>query len=335
MKSTPHHFPLAEEQASLWAARLDGSTLSATERTALDAWLADDPVHRSLLSSYCQFSADLEQQLPLLAGIRDELVESRTAAETVRPLPWLSRPLWAGVALMAVAVFAAVLLRPARPQLQFQNLATPVAHRETVTLADGSRVELNAQTALVVELGVAERRVRLAGGEAFFAVSKDPARPFFVETPAGSVRVTGTQFNVRAELPVAIEVTVLEGTVQVRPDGVAAHTLEAGDQLVREAEQVAVTALSERQLADALAWRSGRIVFTGTPLREALGRFARYHGRNLTATDAAAPQRVGGTYSLDDLDGFLAALEDALYLHATRGSDGSIRLDVTGSSAHP
>lgn len=329
MNTAPHHSALADEQASLWAARLEGSVLSAADRTALDAWLAADPAHRALLSGYCQFSADLEQQLPLLAGIRDELAESQTVAKTDRSLPWLSRPLWAGAALLAVAVLAAVFLWPARPQNQFQNLATPVAHREAVTLADGTRVELNAQTALVVELTKEARRVRLAGGEAFFTVSQDATRPFYVETPAGSVRVTGTQFNVRAESAAAFEVTVLEGAVQVHPGGAAPRALTAGDRLVRAADHVAVTALSPRQLGDALAWRQGRIVFADTPLREALARFARYHGRNLVVTDAAAGRLVGGTHSLDDLDGFFAALEDVLPVQVIRSPDGSIRVDAT------
>lgn len=325
----------AEEQASLWAARLDGSPLTAADRTALDTWLASDPAHRALLSSYCQFSADLEQQLPLLAGIRDELAEAQTVAKTDRSPLWLSRPLWAGAALTAAAVLAAVFLWPVRPQNQFQNLTTPVAQRQSVTLADGTRVELNAQTALVVELGVEARRVRLAGGEAFFQVSKDPARPFFVETPSGSVRVTGTQFNVRTDSPAALEVTVLEGSVQVRPGGAAPRALTAGDRLVRSADQVDVTPLSAGELNAALAWRQGLTVFAGTPLREALGRFARYHGRNLVATDAAATHRVGGTHRLDDLDGFLASLEDTMSMHVTRGLDGSIQVDVTDSSARP
>ncbi len=328
MNTVPHPSAPADEQAALWAARLEGSVLSAADRTALDAWLAADPAHRALLSAYCQFSADLERQLPLLAGIRDELAESPTVAKTARSLPWLSRPLWAGVALLAVAVVAAVFLWPARPQNQFRNLATPVAHREAVTLADGTRVELNAQTALVVELTAEARRVRLAGGEAFFTVTKDPARPFYVETPAGSVRVTGTQFNVRTESAAAIEVTVLEGAVQVHPGGAVPRALAAGDRLVRAAGHVAVAALSPRQLADALAWREGRIVFADTPLREVLARFARYHGRNLVASDAAAERRVGGTYSLDDLDGFFAALEDVLPVQVTRGPDGATRVDV-------
>lgn len=332
MNSVPHHSTLAEEQASLWAARLDGSVLSAADRAELDSWLGADPAHRALLSSYCQFSADLEQQLPLLAGIRDELAESPTATKTARPLPWLRWPALAGAALMVAAALA-VILWQGQPQNQFRNIATPVAQRQAVTLADGTHVELNAQTALVVEFTADSRRVRLAGGEAFFSVSKDPARPFYVETPAGLIRVTGTQFNVRTEAAEALEVTVLEGTVQVRPGAAAeARSLQAGHRLVRTENRVDLTTLTPAQLDDTLAWRQGQIVFDGTPLREALARFARYHGRNLTATDAAALQRVGGRRSLDDLDGFLSALEEVLPVRVTRGLDGAIQVDVTKGS---
>jgi transmembrane sensor len=327
MKPVPALPPDAEEQAALWAARLDGSALSVADRDALEAWLAADPAHRLLLSAYCQFSADLEQQLPLLAGIGDELAESQTAPKTASLLPWLRRPLLAGVALTAAAAVAVVLWH-GQSQDQFQNVATPVAQRQALTLADGTQVELNAQTALVVELKRDERRVRLARGEAFFHVSKDPARPFFVETPAGSVRVTGTQFNVRTEAAGQLEVTVLEGSVQVRPgDAAAPQSLHAGDQLLREQDRVDVAALSGTALDDALAWRQGQVVFHGTPLREALARFGRYHGRNLTASDEAARQRVGGRRSLDDLNGFLSDLETALPVRVTRGTDGSIRVD--------
>jgi transmembrane sensor len=326
MKPSPHFSAAAEEQASLWAARLDGSVLSAADRTGLDRWLAADPAHRALLSSYCQFSADLEQQLPLLAGIKDELVESTAAAQTSRSLPWLRWPILAGAMLTAAAVVA-VFLWQGRPQNHFQNLATPVAQRQEVTLADGTHVELNARTALVVELRADARRVRLADGEAFFRVAKDPARPFFVETPSGTIRVTGTEFNVRTESLASLEVIVREGSVQVRPGATAAPlALGPGDRLVTEHDQTSVTVLSAGQLNDALAWRQGRIVFDGTPLREALGRFARYHGRNLTASDAAAVQRVGGGYSLDDLDGFLAGLEEPLHVRVVRSSDGAIHL---------
>jgi transmembrane sensor len=331
MKPSPS-VSAAEEQASLWAARLDGSVLSAADRTELDRWLSADPTHRPLLSSYCQFSADLEQRLPLLAGIRDELVESQTAAKTARPLPWLRRPILAGAMLTAAAAVA-VILWQGRPQNHFQNITSPVAQRQEAALADGTQVELNAGTAITVELNPEIRRVRLAAGEAFFRVSKDPTRPFFVETPAGSIRVTGTEFNIRAESLGALEVTVREGSVRVHPGGGGAvRMLQAGDQFVSDQDSVRVTALSADQLNDALAWRRGQIVFNGTPLREALGRFARYHGRSLTASDSAALLRVGGSHSLDDLDGFLSSIEEALQVRVSRGLDGTVQVNsLTGN----
>jgi transmembrane sensor len=314
--------PAAEEAASLWAARLDGSVLTADQRGTLDAWLAADPLHRVLLSRYCQFSADLEQQLPLIAGIREMSAGSMAAPETAAPFPWLSRPLLAGVTLTAAAAVVLAFWL-ARPQPQFSNLATPAAQRSVLTLADGTRIELNAQTSLSAEIGPQTRHVRLAAGEAFFAVHKDPARPFIVETPAGSVRVTGTQFDVRAESPAAIEVTVAEGSVQVRPaaaESAAPLALTAGDRLA----DGAVARLSDAALDDALAWRQGQIVFKDVPLRDALARFARYHGRGITAAPAVADKRLGGRYSLDDLDGFFSAIEEFMDVKVTRNLNGTV-----------
>ena len=184
MKSHPPQTE-AEEQASLWAARLDGSVLTADQRTALDTWLAEHPAHRPLLSQYCQFSADLEQQLPLISGIRELSAEGQPSLPTAQPQPWSRWPLMASVALTAAAAVA-LLFWLGRPAHQLENLATPAAQRQTLTLVDGTRIELNAQTSLQVEIGPHDRHVRLAAGEAFFTVRKDPARPFLVETPAGA-----------------------------------------------------------------------------------------------------------------------------------------------------
>ena len=61
--------PAVEEQASLWAARLDGGDLTSAQEAELAQWLASHPLHRTLLSQYCQLSADLEAQLPELQGV--------------------------------------------------------------------------------------------------------------------------------------------------------------------------------------------------------------------------------------------------------------------------
>lgn len=324
--NTPSHSPAADESAALWAARLDGSDLSAAERQDLAAWLAAAPGHRALLADYCQFSTDLELLLPTLVATGGATLPA-TAASPRRKRVWLAT----GAALAAAAAVA-FLAWPSAPAEQFESIATPAAHRQDLTLADGSRVELNAQTSLRVEISGDARRVQLASGQAFFRVAHDPSRPFTVETPAGAVRVTGTEFDVRAESAAALEVVVATGAVQVRPavpgDGQppAPVTLGAGDRLQAGPEGLVRTNLSATELAEALAWRQGQAVFKGTPLSEALDRFARYHGVGLAATPAAAQLRIGGRFSLDDLDGFLATLEEILPVRVSRGLNGTLQV---------
>ena len=318
--------PAAEEQASLWAARLDGDTLDRAQRAALDAWLAENPAHRTLLSRYCQLSADLEEQVPAV------IAAGRIAMPAARAPQWggWTLPRFAGVALAAAAALAVgfVVFRSGSP---VANFATAVAQRQTHTLADGTRVELNAHTTLRFEHDATGRRVRLAGGEALFIVAKDAARPFTVETPVGSVRVTGTTFNVRTEPgTAAFEVSVVEGSVQVRPGEVAGTrssaplALGAGDRFTAGADGGTVRALTPGQLEDVLAWRQGAIIFDGVPLREAVTRFARYHGRGINVAPAVANETVGGRHNLDDLSGFLDSLERVLPVKVQYDLSGNV-----------
>lgn len=320
---------LAEEQASLWAARLDGGELSAADRTALNHWLDTDPAHRKLLSTYCQFSTDLELLLPSLpVASRIPILEAGVPVISRRRLLWL-----AALPLAAAAAFA-LIIWIGRPAQQFDRIATSAAQRQTVHFVDGSRAELNAQTSLQIEIGAHERRVRLASGQALFTVSRDPVRPFIVETPAGSVQVTGTVFAVRTETSHSLDVLVAEGSVQVRPaaapDGrhFAPRHLAIGDQFSSGIHGLSQRTLSPVELENALAWRQGQVVFSDTTLVEALARFARYHGRGITASTDAAGLRLGGRYSLDDLDGFLAALEGVLPVQVTRNLNGTIQVSA-------
>jgi transmembrane sensor len=228
-----------------------------------------------------------------------------------------------------VVIFLTLSSRP-------MAFATKIAERHIATLADGSRIELNAQTELTVELGRHERYVRLARGEALFSVAKDPARPFVVETRGGVVRVTGTIFNVRAARdnsggngPARVEVTVLEGHVRVHAAQAPATedaALTLGQQASMTAERVDLHALAPDKLQDVVAWRKGEAVFDDTPLREVMERFAAYHPRAITVAADVADIRLGGRYSLDDLEGALEAIERALPVRVERGAAGAVKI---------
>ena len=167
MKPFPHDEE-TEDQAALWAAKLDGSTLSKAERADLDAWLAAKPHHRAVLSQYCQLSADLEDQLPaLVAAEVVSMPAEKPASKPKNRRGWILSFSTLAVAAAAAVAFA---LWPASAEPHVQNIASAVARRSVATLADGTRVELNARTTLLVEQSEHFRRVRLASGEAFFAV---------------------------------------------------------------------------------------------------------------------------------------------------------------------
>lgn len=320
----------AHDAAALWAARLEGSDLSATDRQDLQHWLEADPAHRDSLSGYCQFSADLEEPLAAFAA-------AGRIVPAVAPAPARRRPWQFGLALAGLAAAAIVtVVWIVSPTTQFANVATPVGQRQSLALADGSQVELDARTSLRIELDQTVRRIRLAEGQAFFAVTKDPDRPFVVETPAGAVRVRGTRFDVRNFDDDELVVTVAEGVVQISPAGnsrsAAPFTLRAGDQLVVDSDGERLTHLDPAGLEDALAWREGYVVFEGSPLATALRRFGRHHGIGISCSAGAADLRVGGRFALDDLNGFFVALEEVLPVRVDRGLNGTIRVTTRDES---
>lgn len=335
--------PSAEEQASLWAARLEGGTLSAADRDALDTWLNADPSHRPLLSRYCQFSTDLEEQLLALVATggvtlppepeQTSVVEFESAPE-VRRRGW-NFPRIASIALAAAAAVA-IAVWVARPTARIETVATATAQRSTITLADGTRVELNARTSFTFQNGAKERHLRLVSGEAFFTVAKDQARPFIIDTPAGSVRVTGTVFNVRTETPADLEVTVVEGSVQVRPgdskvtSNSEPYSLVANDCLSVVSGKVKRRPLSQEELNDLLAWRQGVIVFKNVPLRDVVKRFSDYHAKPLFPSAAIDQSKavVSGPYNIDDLDDSLKTLAASLELQIIHEPSGAIRLKL-------
>jgi transmembrane sensor len=245
-------------------------------------------------------------------------------------------PGWVIASALAAVALVAGTLWIRRPNGLVETLATSSAQRRSFTLADGSRIDLNGNTRVLIENGRAERRLRLEDGEAFFVVSKDKSRPFIVDTPAGSVRVTGTIFNVRTEAISELEVTVVEGEVQVRPSPVNAAQpadpvrLEAGERLSEETAGVYVAALSKEDIDSVVAWRRGKMVFDGVPLPEALARVAHYYGKTITVTPGAATLSLSGLTNLDNLDDFFVFLEDQMHdeIHVTRTPDGGARVSL-------
>lgn len=96
-------------------------------------------------------------------------------------------------------------------------VSTPAATTTLVTLSDGTRVMLNANSTLEYPASFDDaevREVRLKG-EAHFEVTKNPHRPFVVKAGEMQTQVLGTIFDVKAYCKDAPKVTLMEGKVKV------------------------------------------------------------------------------------------------------------------------
>lgn len=296
-----------DEQAARWTARLDGGELSSTDRFALHAWLDENPSHRAAFEHYQMIYDDTAEVIPALSLVSP--VARPDPAPARRSPRWLPVVTGLAAALVIAAVWVVPYLR------NTGKVTTVAAQRSTLALPDGSRTDLNARTVLFTDFRHGRRLVRLERGEAFFSVAKDAAHAFLVETPGGTVRVTGTQFNVRLATGGRPEVTLLEGSVEIQ-NSLAHLVLTPGQQLSSTGE---LRTLSPRDLDRTIAWREGRIVLNGLTLAEAAAQFATYHGKRIDVAPELAARQMGGSYALDDLPGFLDSLSsEAMALRISR-----------------
>ncbi|MFT8209533.1 MAG: FecR family protein [Symbiopectobacterium sp.] len=179
--------------------------------------------------------------------------------------------------------------------------------RRDVTLADGSRVLLDADSAFSVEVTPQLRRVHLLRGAAFFDVTPSQT-PFVVATAAGDVRVLGTQFDVRLIDDAAL-VTLAKGSVAVTAGGAVTPAMLKPGQQVWFSATVTHAPVSVN-VADEMAWREGCYIFYRARLADVVREVERYRpGRILIPASALANERVTGSFSLADSDVALVSLQ--------------------------
>ena len=146
-----------------------------------------------------------------------------------------------------------------------------------MVLADGTRVMLNAETRLRFPeaFGDGERRVFLEG-EAYFEVAKERERPFWVDFREGTVRVLGTQFNVKAYGGEEAVATLVHGKVEVAR-GQEAVVLQPGEQCRIAAGEAHALIVGKADLMSTLAWKNGEFVFKDASLEQVIDELARWY----------------------------------------------------------
>lgn len=162
----------------------------------------------------------------------------------------------------------------------YNVLATPLGGQFAITLADGTKVWLNAMSSLKypVTFSGDERRVELTG-EGFFEVAKNKRMPFIVTVNNSEVKVFGTHFNVMGYTSEhTTGVTLLEGSVSVSSDGLS-HMLLPGQLASIKDHQIVISATDGSQ---AIAWKNGNFNFGHEKIEVIMRKLARWFDIDVT-----------------------------------------------------
>jgi transmembrane sensor len=313
------------DQALAWFARLQADDVSDEARGEFEIWYHADPRHAEAYDK----SLKLWDLLQLPAERVQQRLQADAAKTKTEPSPdgkGLGKgrlpPPASGRTLHRVALGCLGLLLlvagwrlPEHWQNWRSDYHTAAGQQLSVELADGSRLTLNTDTALVVRYSDSLRQIELLRGEAYFEVAPNKQRPFVVDGGQATARAVGTAYSVRKHAE-ELRVVVSEGTVEIGADSAKALVHAAEQAEYRQGRLQAVAKLDND---DALAWRRSQTVFHRQPLTQVLEEVNRYRrGRIVAVNPQLAERVVNGVFNNGDPDAVLAALVTTLQAKALR-----------------
>lgn len=201
MNPDPTQHQRIQEEAATWLAKLNSGETTFEEREQFSRWVGQSQENRDVyfaLRKRWQHLNDALDHAPL-------------------PKPRYSK--YSGLALVAslLLVVSLFILRNDIQNAALADYTTAVGEQKLLTLADGSTVVMNTDTALAVAYSQGERRIRLLQGEAEFIVTHDRSRPFVVSSKNRTVTALGTEFSV-ASWEDDFTVTVFASAVRIAQD---------------------------------------------------------------------------------------------------------------------
>lgn len=305
-------FEMLLQQASGWLAQMHSGGLTEAGQGELTEWRNADPSHEQAFQQVQAAWTGLEglrgRTIPGSTPLPNEKNQHQPSRKTVS-LP-KRQPQNRIIAIACSLLLAASLILLNLPLSWQADYLTGKGEQRTVTLADGSQVMLNTDTALAIHFGKNLRRVELLAGEAFFEVAKGKPQAFAVTVSGNEVRAVGTAFNVRRD-PDQTEVQLVEGIVDLSDSHHLKPTrLKAGQTAWMSDEGIATQAGLPGDMA---VWREGYLQFDGVPLKDAIAQINRYrNGWIVLLNDQFANKRVSGLFRLNALDQAVDSLKAAV-----------------------
>ena len=310
----------AQLEAAEWYAVLSSGEVSERERNEWQAWLDASPEHAQAWTLVEKVVSRFQGLPPLVAqtALDTPALDRRAALKLL------------GVLCVTGGALAAGMNTQAWTR-EFADLSTGTGEVRSWTLADGTRISLNARSAVDVVFEPQQRLILLYQGEVLIETGHDmplAQSPFLVRTEQGLIRALGTRFMVSTG-DQSVDVSLFEGALDVQPYGATMQRLNAGQAMLIQRNKSAFIYAQNPQVA---AWEHGLIFADGMPLSIYLKQLAQYRPGILSCDSSAATLRVSGVFKLADSDRLLARLPEILPVSVRYFSRYWVRVDALSTA---
>ena len=288
----PLHQPLLQEPNDAEAGNISDARLSQIFGEAL----GDEPSKEETLAAWEAFEKKhISSEKEHLQKAEDELSEKKI--DKARILTWITASVAVAASLFlfifrssqeisqptefSMELFSEVT-SPKQVEQTLSNgycvVSTPAATTTLVTLSDGTKVMLNANSTLEYPASFDDaevREVRLKG-EAHFEVTKNPHRPFVVKAGEMQTQVLGTIFDVKAYRKDAPKVTLMQGKVKVSNADTEVE-MRPGQTATLQADKIVVSKASP----SASDWLEGDFDMDQVTLAEAMSDIGAWYNKTV------------------------------------------------------
>ncbi|HET7896861.1 MAG TPA: FecR domain-containing protein [Flavisolibacter sp.] len=190
------------------------------ETQAVESWAAESPEHHAYLNQFRLVWETSKQLAPVLAADENaawKRLKARMGKKEVPVRTIFHSTGWLRIAALFVIVAgAALIFYLGNQEKPVQEILAKATNQTLVdTLSDGSVVTLNKHSSLSYPNRFeGKQRDVVLKGEAFFSVTPNKDKPFFIRVNDVTVKVVGTSFNIRSNNGTT-EVMVETGVVDV------------------------------------------------------------------------------------------------------------------------
>jgi transmembrane sensor len=166
----------------------------------------------------------------------------------------------------------------------YNMMTTPRGGQYQLTLSDGTKVWLNAESELKYPAVFSgdERKVEVRG-EAYFEIAKNKQHPFIVQMPDENITVLGTEFNVNA-YPEAksSRISLVNGAVKVN------------DKILQPGDAFQQGKITKTNIEQDIAWKNGVFNFNNKSLRDILNQLGRWYDLDIEYKSGVKEMEFGG-----------------------------------------